>query len=119
MDGYKMSQREHYLNLCYEFLAKYGAWFAYILLGIVGKFGWDIVKGKRISWWYVFGSGCIAIFVGCVSSFWFIEHNPKAGAYFVPLLTLSSRDILLLVKMIDWHKVLGAFFRVEIKKKTD
>jgi hypothetical protein len=119
MEHIKMSQREQYLSYVYEFLAKYGAWFAYVAIGLVGKFGWDIVSGKKISWWYIFGTGCMAAFVGFVSSKWFINNNPEMGAYLVPVLTLASRDVLLLIKMIDWHKVIGAFLRVEIKKKED
>lgn len=100
-----------------EMLSKYGAWIAYVCIGLIGKFGWDIVAKKELSWLYVIGTGFMAVFVGFISSRWFMIHNPEMGAYVVPVLTLVSRDILMFIKMLDWSKILSIVLNVKVKDK--
>lgn len=115
----KMTSREQVMSDISEALAKYGAWIAYVCIGLIGKFGWDIVSRKKLSGWYILGTGCMAAFVGFISSRWFMTHNAEMGSYFVPVLTLVSRDILVFIKLIDWTKILSAIFKVEVNKKRD
>lgn len=99
----KMSDKNTEL---FAFLSKYGALFTYILIGVVGKFGFDLVSGKKISGWYVFGTGCIAIFVGWISWEWCARWPALNPGLVVPIATLLSRDILLFITMMDWQGVL-------------
>lgn len=89
-----------------EFLTKGGAWIAYILIGLVGKFGWDIVNNKKLSFWYIFGTGCIAFCIGFLVSRWCIAHPSLDQSIIVPASALVSRDIMLFITMIDWAGVL-------------
>jgi hypothetical protein len=98
-----------------DILSKYGAWIAYVCIGLIGKFGWDIVARKQLSWWYVIGTGFMAVFVGFISSRWFIAHDPDMGAYIVPVATLVSRDILMFLRMLDWNKILSVVLNVKTK----
>lgn len=112
-----MSHKSQWLADISEVLSKYGAWIAYVGIGLIGKFGWDIVSRKKLSGWYIFGTGCMSIFVGFICSKWFMIHQPEMGAYCVPVLTLVSRDILVFIKLIDWTKILSAVFKVDVKKQ--
>jgi len=89
-----------------EFISKWGAWVTYIFIGLVGKFGWDIINRKKMSFWYIFGTGMVAIFVGYLSTMWCSAHCPAQGAYIVPVCTLVSRDIMLFLTMLDWPSIL-------------
>lgn len=110
-----MATKEQLINDFSELLAKYGAWITYVGVGLIGKLGWDIVNRKHISGWYLFGTGCISIFVGFIASRWFMSHMPEAGAYCVPVLTLASRDVLVFIKVIQWDKVLSFLTKLPIK----
>jgi len=113
----KMSIKNELIARASEFFSKYGVWVAYVLIGFVGKIGWDIVSKRKISPLYLLGTGCMAIFVGFVSSKWFMINAPAKGPYVVPVLTLVSRDVLMFLSVIDWKKVLSVFLKVDIKDK--
>lgn len=119
MDGLqanKMASKEQATLDISEALSKYGIWACYVLIGILGKFGYDIVSRRKITWWYFWGTGLMSIFVGFISSKWFMVHDPTSGAYFVPVLTLVSRDVLVFLMLMDWKKILGIMFRLDNKK---
>ena len=115
-DSQEMSLKSQALTEISDTLTKYGAWIAYVCIGLIGKFGWDIVAKKQLSSWYVLGTGFMAIFVGFISSKWFMTHSPETGSYIVPVLTLVSRDVLMFIKMIDWVKLLSVVFKTDIKQ---
>lgn len=100
-----------------DILTKYGSWVAYVIIGLVGKFGWDIASKKKMSWWYVIGTGCMAVFVGFISARWFMLNKPQMGAYCVPVLTLVSRDILIFLNLVDWKGVLSRITRLDVRGK--
>ncbi len=110
-----MSIREHQSEIL-ELLSKYGAWIAYVCVGLIGTFGLDIVNKKKLSVWYIFATSCMGLFVGFISSRWFMLHNPEMGAYCVPVFTLVSRDILIFFKLIDWQGVMSKLTRLDTKK---
>lgn len=94
-----------------EYLSKWGALFAYIGIGLIGKLGWDIVNNRKISWWYLFGTGCIGVCIGYLAWIWCIAHAPESAGFVVPIATLISRDIMLFINMIDWQGVLKLITR--------
>jgi len=112
-----MSNRQTLYQETLDVLTKYGAWFAYVLIGLVGTFGLDIINKKRITRLYILGTSFMGIFVGFITSKWFLAHAPEAGAYCVPVATLASRDIMIFLKLIDWRGVLAKVTRLEIKDK--
>jgi hypothetical protein len=115
-DSQTMSLKHQALTEVSDTLTKYGAWIAYVCIGLIGKFGWDIVAKRQLSSWYVLGTGFMAIFVGFISSKWFMIHSPETGSYIVPVLTLVSRDVLMFIKMIDWVKLLSVVFKIDVNK---
>lgn len=100
-----------------DFLSKCGALFGYIIIGLMGKFGFDIVTKKKITFWYAFGTGCMACFSGFIT--WqCIKDNPKLNpGVYLPIASLISRDILLFLTMIDWQGVLKLVTRKSTKTK--
>lgn len=111
----KMSDKA-WLNEISDTLVKYAAWIAYVGIGLIGKFGWDIVAKKKPSGWYIVGTGCMGVFVGFITSKWCLSHDPTTGSYIVPVATLCSRDILVFIRMIDWRKVATAILKMDITK---
>lgn len=99
-----------------DFISRWGACGAYIGIGLVGLFGWDIVSNKKISFWYVFGTGCVGICIGYLAWWWCETHAPENAGLIVPIATLISRDIMLFINMIDWQGVLKLLTRKGTKK---
>lgn len=112
LQTYKMSDKNEQLTI----LAKYGSWIVYVLVGLVGKFGWDIACKKKMSWWSILGTGCMAVFVGFISSIWFMNNKPAMGSYCVPVLTLVSRDVFIFLNLVDWKGVFSKLTRLDTKK---
>ncbi len=98
-----------------SFLTKYGALVTYVIIGLVGKFGFDIVTGKKISGWYVLGTGCMAIFVGWLTWMWCQKWPALNPGFVIPIATLVSRDIMLFITMVDYMSIL----RIITGKKTE
>lgn len=88
------------------FLSKWGAFFGYVAVGLLGKFGFDIVNKKRLTFWYVFGTSCVAYCVGFFSWEWCLVHPVLNPGIVVPFASLVSRDIMLFLTVIDWQGVL-------------
>lgn len=89
------------------FLSKWGAFVGYVTIGIIGKLGYDIVSKKRLTFWYVFGTGCVAYCVGFFSWEWCRVHPTLNPGIIVPFASLVSRDIMLFLTVIDWKGVLS------------
>ena len=90
-----------------EFLIKWGALGAYITIGLIGKFGYDIVTGRKLNGWYVFGTGCMGIFTGWLVYNMCDNHMVSLNkGIAVPVATLVSRDIMLFITAVDWRSVL-------------
>jgi len=112
----KQMSEKQWLNELAGNISKYSIWAAYVAIGLVGTFGWDIVAKKKPSGWYTLGTGCMGAFVGFIASNWCMAHRPEMGAYIVPVATLCSRDILVFIRMIDWRKVASAILKIDITK---
>lgn len=110
----KMSEK----NDIAESVFKVGGLLFYILIGLCGTFGLDILNGKRITTWYAVGTTLCAFFVGIIS--WNI--CPRVGIdrqVGVPLITLCSKDVLLFVKSIDFTKIGNALLKSWLKNALD
>lgn len=99
------------------FLTKYGALVTYVIIGLIGKFGFDIVAGKRLSGWYVLGTGCMSIFIGWIVWVWCQRYPGLNPGIVVPIATLVSRDIMLFITMIDYMGVLKLITGKNTKKE--
>jgi len=96
----------------FGFFVKNGAWLSWILMGILGRFGYDIVNNKKISWYYVVGTWLCAVFVGYVACKFFNEFAPNKAPFMVPTITMLGNNILsyLVLKWkdflsVDWNSI--------------
>ncbi len=97
-------------------LAKYGALFAYIIIGLAGIFGLDLVSGRKISVWYIIGTSGMAVFAGWLAWRFCASHPSLDPGITVPVITLCSRDILIILKMINWRSIFSKVLRIEVKE---
>lgn len=109
-----MSDKEQELL---NFFSRWGALGAYILIGLLGKFGLDIATGKRMTWPYVFGSGCVAIFAGWISWQWCKSYPQMNPGLVVPIATLTSRDLALYLTTVDYAELIKMVLRKGKKKE--
>ena len=99
-----------------DFLAKWGAFGTWILIGLMGKFGLDLVSGKRFDFRYAFGSGCLAVCAGWLTYQWCGSHPSISPGVMVSLSALVSRDFILFITMVDWIGVLKLITGKNTKK---
>lgn len=84
-------------------ITKWYLWACYILLGVLGKMSYDLVRGRKISLMQSLGTTGISIFVGVLASMWCMKHTPDNGAFIVPVATLLA------------DKIVTALFAMDIK----
>lgn len=91
-------------NESLQFLTKWWAYFAYIGIGLLGKFGLDIYNKKIMKFWYVISSAILACFVGYLTSIWCVAHKNTNAAIIVPISTLFWDKVIsfLLIVIRKW-----------------
>lgn len=89
------------------FLSKTWVWFLYIVLGLMLKFSYNIISGKKITFWHAVASCICSIAIGALSSIWCIQTNRESmGTWIVPAATLLSDKLLTAAFSIDYKKIL-------------
>lgn len=97
-----------------QFITKSWFWGLFIIIGLLGKFGLDLVQQRKKSFMQVLGQTLVAGFVGYLASIYCMQHYPPlpgssyspTSAIIVPITTLISDRIALFLIGIDWHPVL-------------
>lgn len=107
-------EKSGFINAIYEFLSKWWAWIFYIAIGMAGKFGLDMMKQKKMSFWQLIGSACISCFIGFMAASYCMSYAPKLGPFIVPIATLISDRVILFLFAINYTPILESIF----KKKT-
>lgn len=100
-----------------EFITKYGALGTWILIGLLGKFGLDMVTGRKFTYRYIFGSGFLAVCAGWLSYQWCMSHPTINPGVVVSVSALASRDIILFISMVDWPGLLRIITTKKVDKK--
>jgi phage shock protein PspC (stress-responsive transcriptional regulator) len=119
MDSISINKMQQKLSLIDEFIqavVRNSIWIGLIIAGIAGRFGADILMNRRISLWYIVGTLLTSLFVGFIAFIWYSSHDPETGKIMVPILTLSSRDVLLTLRMINWSKLIELLTKLPLKK---
>ena len=99
-----------------EIIAKWMPIFGYVIIGLIGKFGYDIVSKKKITFWYIVGTSAIALFIGFLSAKMCDAHPLVNPGIAIPVATLLSRDLIVFITMIDKKKLMELLFNI---KSTD
>ena len=106
---------ERVWNEFVNFLNKWWVYLFYILIGIVGKFSWDISRKKRMTFLGALSTVGISGFVGYVSSVYCQNKGMvEDAAYIVPICTLLSDKLLsYMVFQVKWKVIWDAIFHPE------
>ena len=75
------------------------------MIGIVGKFSYDLVTNKKISWISAIGSIGIAGVTGYFACLWCINNDISKAPYLVPMATLLSDKFFNWVFQLDWKGI--------------
>ena len=95
-----------------SFFSKWWVYLFYIVIGILGKFSWDISRRKRITFLSAVSTVGISGFMGYISSVYCSNNalDDKAG-YIVPICTLlSDKIITYLAFRVKWRDIRDAVF---------
>lgn len=88
------------------FFSKIYVWLIYILVGLMAKYSYDIIKGKKISLAQALASAGIALFVGFIASVLCVNNDmEREGMWIVPIATLLSEKIVMALFAIDWRNI--------------
>lgn len=105
----------------FQLLFKYAALIGWVLLGLIGRFSFDLFKNKRITWKYILGCTGMAALVGYIAGSWLMINLPDKAPILTPILTLLANNIVSALMVIDWKSILakdwkGAFEALTRKK---
>ena len=107
-----------------QLITKFWAWIFFVSIGVMGKFGLYFQSGSKQPFWKLIGSTMVAVFAGYLASAWCIEHYPiqgegysKEGAIIVPLVTLMSDKLMLILVNINWGTIWELIVEKSIKNK--
>lgn len=89
------------------FISKIWVWFVYILVGLIGKFSYDIMLGKRLTWLQIFASIGIALFCGFIASVVCANNFPEHAPYIVPISTLLSEKLVVALVAVDYKTIIS------------
>lgn len=94
--------RDEILNL----LSKIWTYIALIALGLIGKFSYDIISGKKITFWQALASAGIAVFIGFMAGA-ICNYNgwEKQQTIIIPVSTLLSEKIILALFSLDYKGI--------------
>ena len=113
------------MNNLLNLITKFWAWIFFVGIGVMGKFGLYFQSGQRQPFWKLIGSTLVAVFAGYIASAWCIEHYPiegegysKQGAIIVPLVTLMSDKLMLILVNINWGTIWELIIEKSIKNKN-
>jgi len=93
-----------------SFLTKVLASLLYIGVGIIGIIGNRLMHNKSIKDWRFVGSLLVALCVGYLSSVYCLANMPEAAKYVVPICTLFSEKIVI---------ILSSWVEKKIKKQLE
>lgn len=82
--------------------SKIWVWILYVAIGLMAKFSYDIIRGKKITMLQALGSSAAALAVGTLASIGCANYgHEKAGVWIVPAATLLSEKIIIAASSIE------------------
>lgn len=119
-----MGPQQHPFNIgdqVLSFFLKYGAWLGWILLGLVGRFSYDLLRNKTFTLGYIMGCTGLAFLCGYVFGSYILDVYPKKASIIIPLITLVSNNLVSALMAINWKAVMQrdwkAAFEIILKIK--
>lgn len=94
------------------FLSKVWAWLIYILIGLMAKYSYDFMTGKKITFLQAMASAGIALFVGFIASVICLHNGyEQQGMWVVPCATLVSDKIVMALFAFDYKGTIGDWLK--------
>lgn len=92
--------------------SKIWVWILYVLVGLMAKYSYDIITGKRVSFIQALASAGAAIAIGVIASAICIYHNlENQGMFIVPGATILSDKIIIALMTVDVKSELSIWFK--------
>lgn len=95
----------------YLFICKYIVLIWGIILGLVGKFSYDLINNKKFTRYYLIGTTGLAIVGGYLSGIWVYENCPTKAPLFIPIATMLSNNIVSALMVIDYKALINKDWR--------
>ena len=108
----KMSKQATYSPVI-EFIVRWMSFIGYVMIGLIGKFGYDIVSKKKITIPYILGTSAMALFVGFLTCKLCTAHPVVNESVAVPVATLLSRDMIVFLTMVDKKKLVEILLNIK------
>lgn len=97
---------EQIKNELITFCTKGAAWFFLVILGLMGKFSYDIYTGRKITLSHALASTGLAFFVGYITFILCQRHGLQEDCkWIVPIATLLCDKVVLAAVSVDWKKI--------------
>lgn len=118
----KSMQKKDIIEESWVFLYKYGSWIAWVILGLIGRFSYDLYRKRRFTTAYIMACTGMALVVGYVGGIYIFAHYPDDAPMLVPMLTLLSNNIISALMSINWTEIMRKnwkeAFEVLLRKKV-
>lgn len=112
-----MDNKQDLLQQIAEFLGKWWAWAAWVVMGLVGKMGIDLSKNRKMNFWQWVGSTMVGCFVGYLACVFCQANYPKQGALIVPIATLISDRVMMFLLSMNWTPIIEIVLQKQIKNR--
>lgn len=87
-------------------ITKVWLWVLYVAIGIMAKFSYDIIRGRKITLLQALASSGAALAVGTIAAIYCAANGyDKAGLWIVPAATLLSEKIIIAVSSIEVKEI--------------
>lgn len=100
------------------FFSKSWALFLYVIIGLIGKLSYDLLYGRKMTWWQVIASIGIALFTGFVAAAICTKYGWEDHAKFVvPIATLLSEKLIVAAFSLDYKGIFADLVAIFTKNR--
>lgn len=97
-----------------QFLYKYSTYMGFIIMGLIGRFSYDLIRNKKFTWSYILGCSGLGLLCGYLASVYIFQNYPEKAPLLVPLITMMSNNLVSAIMTIDYKALIkkdwkGAF----------
>ncbi len=102
-------------------ISKYGTWVGWIILGLMGRFSYDLLRDRKFTLAYIMGCTGVAFLCGYVGGSYILDTCPQKAPIAIPLITLLSNNLISAFMAINWKALVQrdwkAAFEIILKIK--
>ena len=95
----------------FKFFDKYSTYIGFIIMGLVGRFSYDLLRNKHFTWPYILGCAGISLIGGYTASVYIFQNYPEKAPLLVPLITMTSNNLVSAIMTIDYKALIKKDWR--------